>query len=487
MLHDPDSCQSPQGCRVRPPGRTSAVKFCAAVFAIAASIAFTQSPAPGPGQPVLALQTGHTDSVLFMAISPDGRWVASSSDHGPVKLWSVSSALEVRSFSPDYARDIVDIDFTGDSARLFIRSSDGYLNEEVSLWEVTSGRELRRFRIGTDVRGTALSTDATQLAVARRVGVELWNVANNRRIRTLGRSAADAVAFTPDGRALAIGEPGGLTLWETASGSQLATLPVALKAIAGGLRAVRTSGRLSVSPDGKWLAYQDDTERVWVWDMVPHSQPRLLTRLTWPTVFQFTADSRELAVHESKSGRSTAFDPASGHQIRPFAARPATLVFSETIGSNGTLLAGGGRSSGSTSIAVVELNTGRHMASLQNVVEWMSAVAVSPDDKWLITASRNGSMSVWDTSRGIRRVHLSAHLSAVHALAFHPDGRLFASGGNDVIKVWDVQSGRELRTLQGTGGTLLSRSAKMGSGWLAAAKAAKSSCGKYRAGDNGFN
>ena len=372
------------------------MKFCAAVFAIAASIAFTQSPAPGPGQPVLALQTGHTDSVLFMAISPDGRWVASSSDHGPVKLWSVSSALKVRSFSPDYARDIVDIDFTGDSARLFIRSSDGYLNEEVSLWEVTSGRELRRFRIGTNVRGTALSKDATQLAVARRVGVELWNVANNRRIRTLGRSAADAVAFTPDGRALAIGEPGGLTLWETASGSQLATLPVALKAIAGGLRAVRTSGRLSVSPDGKWLASQDDTERVWVWDIVP----RLLSLacslgLPGPPFFSSRQTAANLpCMSPSPAGPRLLTPRADTRYVHSPLGRRRWCSVEGSIGSNGTLLAGGGRSSGSTSIAVVELNTGRHMASLQNVVEWMSAVAVDPDDKWLITASRNGSIGM---------------------------------------------------------------------------------------------
>jgi WD40 repeat protein len=161
----------------------------------------------------------------------------------------VASALETRSFSPDYARDIIGIDFSGDSTSLFIRSSDGYLNDEVSLWEVTSGRELRRFRIGTDVRGTALSTDAGQLAVAKRAGgVELWNVANKRRIRTLDRGSADGVAFRPDGRALAIAAPGRLTLWETGSGTQLATLPVTFEDDTGRTERGEDHRRIALQP-----------------------------------------------------------------------------------------------------------------------------------------------------------------------------------------------------------------------------------------------
>ena len=45
----------------------------------------------------------------------------------------------------------------------------------------------------------------------------------------------------------------------------------------------------------------------------------------------------------------------------------------------------------------------------------------------------------------------SGHVADVRALAFSPDGTLLATGGNDeVVKLWDVASGRELRTFVGS-------------------------------------
>ena len=341
MLHYAGSCGSLSGRRVRRLCRNSAATFCAAVLVLLASTAFAQSPSSTPGRPVLALQTGHWGSVLFVAISPDGRWVATSPELGPVKLWSISSSLEVRSFSLEKAYSIVEVEFTSDSARLFVRSLHGD-NYDVSLWELRTGRELRRFSLGDDVQRTSLSADGSQLAVAKVGDVELWNVANGRRVRRLGRGPADAVAFTPDGRALAAAGPAGdLTLWDAASGTQLSKLPVPLM----------VKGRLSFSPDGRWLAFQDDTHLVWLWDTVARSQPRLLTQLTSVAVVQFTADGGELVVHEPRSRRSTAFETATGRQTRAVAT--PSHVYAGAIGSNGRLLAGGG---GNENIVVLEVN-----------------------------------------------------------------------------------------------------------------------------------
>src|SRR5882757_7906816 len=44
----------------------------------------------------------------------------------------------------------------------------------------------------------------------------------------------------------------------------------------------------------------------------------------------------------------------------------------------------------------------------------------------------------------------TGHAEYVRSVAFSPDGKLFASGSNDnTVKIWDVASRRELRTLNG--------------------------------------
>jgi WD40 repeat protein len=45
---------------------------------------------------------------------------------------------------------------------------------------------------------------------------------------------------------------------------------------------------------------------------------------------------------------------------------------------------------------------------------------------------------------------LDGHTRAVVSLSFHPQGHLLVSGGPDrTLKLWDVQQGTQIQTLQG--------------------------------------
>src|SRR5204862_29931 len=81
---------------------------------------------------------------------------------------------------------------------------------------------------------------------------------------------------------------------------------------------------------------------------------------------------------------------------------------------------------------------------------WVLCVAYSPNGKRLASASQDGTVKVWDveTRRELRTY--TGHTEMVRAVAFSPDGKLIASAGGDKdIRLWEADTGKDIRPLKG--------------------------------------
>ena len=71
----------------------------------------------------------------------------------------------------------------------------------------------------------------------------------------------------------------------------------------------------------------------------------------------------------------------------------------------------------------------------------VSAVAFSPDGRWLVSAGRDGRAFLWNVAvqeAAARSGELDGHEAAIYAAAFSPDGRTIATAGYDkTIRLWD--------------------------------------------------
>jgi WD40 repeat protein len=67
------------------------------------------------------------------------------------------------------------------------------------------------------------------------------------------------------------------------------------------------------------------------------------------------------------------------------------------------------------------------------------SVAFSPDGRLLASGSADNTIKLWEVASGSEVRTLTGHTYLVWSVAFSPDGRLLASGsGDNTIKLWDI-------------------------------------------------
>ena len=165
---------------------------------------------------------GHSNWVMGVAVSPDGKQVASASavlfnTMGEIKLWDRATG-EVRHTLLGHVGPAVGVAFSPDGKRLASAGWDG----TARVWDAATGKELLTLKGHKGpVLSVAFTPDGKRLATAGWDSTaRIWDAATGNEIAVLhGHSGGlHGVAFSPDGSRLATSggtrSKGEITIWD---------------------------------------------------------------------------------------------------------------------------------------------------------------------------------------------------------------------------------------------------------------------------------
>jgi WD40 repeat protein len=232
-------------------------------------------------QEVLHTLEGHTDVIHAIAISSDGKTIATGGADKVIKLWNLETG-ELLQTLVGHVGVLWSVAFTPDGQTL----ASGGGDSTIRLWDLKTG-QLTRTLTGHQDRlfPVAFSPDGQILASGSKdTTIKLWDWQTGRPLRTLSghTDAVRTLAFDPTGEQIASGSwDGTIKLWDVQTGEELNTF----------LGHVNNIISVTFSPDGKTLASGGIDHTIKLWDL--NNQTLLATlngHLDWVLAIAFSPD-----------------------------------------------------------------------------------------------------------------------------------------------------------------------------------------------------
>ncbi|MFN6529774.1 serine/threonine-protein kinase [Nostoc sp. ChiSLP03a] len=285
---------------------------------------------------------GHENSVLSVAISPDGKTIASSGDDGTIKLWNLATGKLIASLNGHFQQ--VNVVVISPDGKLLVSASD---DNTIKIWNLATRKQIRTLIGHSDsVHALAISADSETLVSASDDNmIKIWDLATGEQIRTLAGHTfwVRSVAISPNGVILASGSfDKTIKIWNLAKGYPIRTLE-------GNSQTVTT---VAISPNGKTLASASRDRTIKLWNL------------------------------------------ATGRELRTLAGHSNTVT-SVAFSPDGKIVASGSRD---RTIKLWNTATGEEILTLAGHTNSVTSVTFTPDGKTLVSGSEDNTIKIWRLS-----------------------------------------------------------------------------------------
>ncbi len=385
---------------------------------------------------------GHSFEVTACAFSPDGKNILSGGNDHTMKLWDVETGAEILTFK-DHLFGINACTFSPDGKKVLSASDD----KSLKLWDAETGSEILTFKGHSHwVHDCAFSPDGKKvLSASNDKTLKLWDVETGAIILTfIGHSSGvKGCAFSPDGKIVlsSCGKlyEGELRLWNTESG-------VEIKRIQGHSDIVNSC---AFSPDGKKIISASFDNTLKLWEVKTGKElNQFLGHSHVVNACAFSPDGKKI-LSASSDNNLKLWEVIPGAEIK-ISKGIFSSVMALAFSPDGKKILS---ASNDKTLKLWNVKTGEELKTFKGHSIGLWDCAFSPDGMRVLSASRDETLKLWNVETGEDLMTFRGHSDGLKGCAFSPDGKKVLSASDDMtLKLWDVKTGNEIRTFKGHSG-----------------------------------
>lgn len=385
------------------------------------------------GKELLTLRE-QTGPVTSVAISPDGKQVAATAEGSPLRVWDANTGQLLHSLQA-----LTCVAYSPDSQYLAALHDRAF-----KVFDAATGKApvTTTVNTGLNLSAVAYSRDGQRLAVGSQDGtIHLIGVGSTRALTLRGHTNRIlGVSFSPDDQRLASASSDRTAkIWDTQRTQEALTL----RHVSPGYVSM-----VAASPDGEHVASAGSDGFIKVWNTrTGKDVATLLGHKGIVTCVAFSRDGKRLA-SGSKDKTVKIWEPFTGNLLNSFDGYTGDIL-GIAFSPDGRQLA----TTASLGVLIKDVDSGKTLRNLTGHTYWTTAVAYSPDGTRIASAAADLTVRLWDPATGKQVQVLTGHPGAVYSVVFDATGRRLASSdGEGTVKIWDLSSSSPQGTEQTLGG-----------------------------------
>ena len=378
---------------------------------------------------------GHRAKVTSVALSKDGKLIASGSDDTSVKIWHLSSKREECTLI-SHTKKVNSVAFTNDGKSVISASDDN----TVKFWNIEARREEFFFRHAGRVTSVAVTwNDKYIVSGSADMTMRVWNLKEEREECTLTGhiGAVLALAAGPDSSFLVSGSADkSIKVWNIKERTPERILPLHKNKVTC----------MRISHDGMHLVSGSADKSVKIWSIHGRKEELEIQHSAFITSVAVSPNN-QFVVSSSTDCCLKIYDTKRQQEIPNIPDYHGKEVHSIAVDCNSKWIVTGSADSVcyvySIDLNAVEFKFTKHEKEVR-------AVAISPDGKFVASGSDDQTIKYWHLEGGELVCSFAGHRNRVLAVAVSLDGLFVVSGSMDTtVRIWSIKHKKEEFALNG--------------------------------------